>query len=83
VSEEVRQYVRECHLLFKVPFLLTIWQFAPEMREKLAIDMGMHIMSLKLGDDLVDNDMGVHERNCGTWLSADAPLSLRHTTSRR
>lgn len=76
VSDEVREYVGGCHLYFKVPFLLTVWQLAPEMRERLAIDMGMHIMSLKLGDDLVDNDMSTDRLSLGVGSLVLSHLSL-------
>jgi len=78
VSDEVRQYVRGCDLYFKVPFLLTAWQLAPEMRSRLAIDMGMHIMSLKLGDDLVDNDMSADRLSLGV-----GSLQLSHVSIER
>ncbi len=76
VSDEVCQYVRDCHLYFKVPFLVTMWQLAPEMREQLAIDMGMHIMSLKLGDDLVDNDMSTDRLSLGVGSLVLSHLSI-------
>jgi hypothetical protein len=78
VSDEVRQFVSGCHLYFKVPFLLTAWQLAPEMRERLSIDMGMHIMSLKLGDDLVDNDMSTDRLSLGV-----GSLQLSHASIER
>src|SRR3989442_874773 len=65
VSAEVREYVKGCRLYFRAPYLLTSWQHAREMRERLAVDMGMHIMSLKLGDDLVDNDMSTDRLSLG------------------
>lgn len=78
VSDEVREYVGGCHLYFKVPFLLTAWHQALEMRERLAIDMGMHIMSLKLGDDLVDNDMSADRLSLGV-----GSLTLSHAAIQR
>jgi hypothetical protein len=78
VGAEVVEYVRGCHLYFKAPFLLTMWQLAPEMRMKLAIDMGMHIMSLKLGDDLVDNDMSTDRLSLGV-----GSLHLSHLAVKR
>jgi hypothetical protein len=78
VSDEVCKYVSGCHLYFKAPFLLTAWQLAPEMRERLAVDMGMHIMSLKLGDDLVDNDMSADRLSLGV-----GSLQLSHVSLQR
>jgi len=81
VSDEVCQYVRNCHLYFKVPFLVTMWQIAPEMREKLAVHMGMHIMSLKLGDDLVDNDMSADRLSLGVGSLVLSHLSIQRMCS--
>lgn len=81
VSDEVCQYVSGCHLYFKVPFLLTVWQLAPEMRERLAVDMGMHIMSLKLGDDLVDNDMSADRLSLGVGSLHLSHFSLQRMCS--
>lgn len=56
VSAGVVEYVSGMRLYMRVSFLLSLWIDDATCRQRVSVALGMHIVAMKLFDDLVDAD---------------------------
>jgi hypothetical protein len=75
-SAAVREYAGALRLYLRSAYLLTLWVHDYAVREELAGDLAMHIVAMKLFDDLLDDDSGLDRYELGYCLL------LQHTAIR-
>lgn len=67
-SPELLEYVGSMRLYMRVSFLLSQWIEDPIRRRRVSAAIGMHIISIKLLDDLVDADTSYDRIDLATSL---------------
>lgn len=87
-SEQAIAYVEAMRLYHRVPFILTLWIGDAKLRAAVAEGLGLHIVAMKLFDDLLDDDgpLGRFDLGCSLQLGhlafrqlcglAEAPMRI-------
>jgi hypothetical protein len=70
-------YVGGMRLYLRVPFLLSLWVLDRDARREIATDLGLHIIAMKLFDDLVDADTELDRAELGLCLSLSQNATRR------
>src|SRR5690554_6751421 len=68
VSERTCEYVGGLRLYLRAPFLLTGWVADRRLRHELTYDLAMHVVAMKLFDDLLDADTTLDRYELGGCL---------------
>jgi len=65
LSPQTLEYAGGLRLYYRTSYLLACWGNDRELRRKVTGDVGAHIVSMKLLDDLVDDDSGMDRFDLG------------------
>ncbi len=62
---ETLEYASGLRLYYRVIYLLTLWAPDADLRRRITIDLAAHVVSMKLIDDLNDDDSGMDRLDLG------------------
>ena len=62
---ESLEHAAHLRLYYRVSFFLACWAEDPDQRRRLSCDLAMHVVAMKLLDDLVDDDSGLDRFELG------------------
>lgn len=87
LSRRTCEYVAGLRLYLRAPFLLTLWVPDRRLRRELTYDLVVHVVAMKLFDDLLDADTDCDRYELGIclplWQTATESLCRRAPDPRR